>query len=78
MKIYESTKGLHLDHPIKNHWKDASIAQSSIGNLTFRELLTHQSGLPAFLSTAKNGHTAWCKVNGMRSQLQRPTKVPNR
>ena len=53
MKIYETTKGLHLDHPIKNHWKDATIAQSGIGNLTFRELLTHQSGLPAFLPLQK-------------------------
>lgn len=53
MKIYETTKGLHLDHPIKNHWKDAGIAQSAIGNVTFRELLTHQSGLPAFLPLQK-------------------------
>lgn len=61
MKIYESTKGLHLDHPIKNHWSDPAVAQSAIGNLTFRELLTHQSGLPAFLPLQKMAMKAGAK-----------------
>lgn len=81
MKIYESTKGLHLDHPIKNHWKDASIAQSSIGNLTFRELLTHQSGLPAFLPLQKmaiqrGAKSMACGVNYSAPQKSQTDESP--
>jgi beta-glucosidase-like glycosyl hydrolase/CubicO group peptidase (beta-lactamase class C family) len=53
MKIYETTKGLYLDHSLSQHWKDPGIQNSPIGKITFRELLTHQSGLPAFLPLQK-------------------------
>ena len=81
MKIYETTKGLHLDHPIKLHWKDPSIVQNPIGNLTFRELLTHQSGLPAFLPLQKmavqRGALAKaCEVNYSNPQKSPSTESP--
>lgn len=59
MKLYGSIKGLHLDHPIAQHWPELSSKQNSewvsrgVGKVTFRELLTHQSGLPAFLPLTK-------------------------
>lgn len=49
MKQYENTKGLSLDAPIGKTWPELSSQNKSLASITFRELLTHQSGLPPFL-----------------------------
>lgn len=49
MKQYETTKGFNLDAPIGKTWPDLASQNKSLSAITFRELLTHQSGLPPFL-----------------------------
>ncbi len=49
MKQYEYTKGLNLDAPIGKTWPELASQNKSLSAITFRELLTHQSGLPPFL-----------------------------
>lgn len=61
MKVYENTKGIVLDQKIANYWNDPIIKNSAIGTITFRELLTHQSGLPAFLPLQKMAIKAGAK-----------------
>lgn len=61
MKIYETTKGINLDHSIGSYWANQAIRGSEIGQITFRELLTHQSGLPPFLPLQKMAISAGAK-----------------
>ena len=49
MKQYETTKGFNLDAPIGKTWPELASQNKSLSAITFRELLTHQSGLPPFL-----------------------------
>ena len=49
MKQYEYTKGFNLDAPIGKTWPELASQNKSLSAITFRELLTHQSGLPPFL-----------------------------
>ena len=49
MKQYETTKGFNLDAPIGKTWPELASQNKSLSAVTFRELLTHQSGLPPFL-----------------------------
>ena len=49
MKQYEYTKGFNLDAPIGKTWPELASQNKSLSSVTFRELLTHQSGLPPFL-----------------------------
>lgn len=49
MKQYENTKGFNLDAALGKTWPDLAVQNKSLSAVTFRELLTHQSGLPAFL-----------------------------
>jgi len=49
MKQYESTKGFNLDASIGKTWPELASQNKSLSAITFRELLTHQSGLPPFL-----------------------------
>ena len=49
MKQYETTKGFNLDAPIGKTWPELASQNKSLSSVTFRELLTHQSGLPPFL-----------------------------
>jgi beta-glucosidase-like glycosyl hydrolase/CubicO group peptidase (beta-lactamase class C family) len=49
MKQYEYTKGFNLDAPIGKTWPELASQNKVLSSITFRELLTHQSGLPPFL-----------------------------
>ncbi len=75
MKVYESTKGLSLDQKLGTQWKDASIKNGPLASVTFRELLTHQSGLPPFLPLQKMAINAGakcvpCQLNEAPQQSQ--------
>jgi beta-glucosidase-like glycosyl hydrolase/CubicO group peptidase (beta-lactamase class C family) len=73
MRQFERSKTFNLDAPIGKSWPELAQQNKSLSAITFRELLTHQSGLPPFLPMQQKAIKLGAQSVGCQLHESNPT-----